>query len=238
MKIAFLVFILFSPFAHATWTDVSVGMSYQKIKLPFDDKTVTLHAVKVNPRLVTVKPILIGRPMTAKKMLVKSGAALVVNANFFDVNNQTLGLVVVDRVTKNPFKKISWWGVLCVNQSIVTILKGSDYRDGTCEQAVQVGPRLVVNGVPSVLKEESTRKTAVGINGKGELVFVVTEERLPIRKLATLFTSPESQGGLGCANALNFDGGSSSEMAVKINTFTLNVESFINFPVGFGVFEK
>ena len=238
MKIFFLLLFLLPSLAHASWTEIATGMNYQKIKLSIDDKSVTAHVVKLNPKLVTIKPVLVGAPATAKKMLSKTSAMLIVNANFFDVNNQALGLVVVDRVVKNPFKKISWWGVLCVNQDAVAILKGDDYHDGVCEQAVQVGPRLVINGAAAVLKDESTRKTAVGVNQKGDVFLVVTQERLPIKTLADFFVKPETQGGLGCANALNFDGGSSSELAVKVGAFTLNVESFINFPVGLGVFER
>ena len=55
-------------------------------------------------------------------------------------------------------------------------------------------------------------------------------------QVAETLRLPESQNGLGLFNALNLDGGSSTQVYSRTRQFRLTVPSFIAVPTGLGVF--
>lgn len=234
-----LFFCVWTETASAqTWTDFGKGLSYKKILLPLDATNVTLHALKLDPKKLRLRPIHSTTAASVKSLAEAHKAIAVINANFFDTASKPLGLVVIDGKVTHPFKKISWWSVFCVKGDKPSILHGDAYRDGLCDQAVEAGPRLVVNGQIPQLKDESSRKTAIGITRDGKVVLVATDGRLPIKRLATLFQKSEAQGGLGCPNAINMDGGTSTQIYADIGGFRLDLPSFVGVPVGLAVFKK
>lgn len=206
--------------------------------LPLESTNVTLHALKLDPKKLRLRPIQSTTPASVKSLAEAHKALVVINANFFDTASKPLGLVVIDGKVTHPFKKISWWSIFCVKGDKASILHGNAYRDGLCDQAVEAGPRLVTNGQIPQLKDESSRKTAIGITSDGKVVIVATDGRLPIKKLASLFQKSEAQGGLGCPNAINMDGGTSTQIYANTSGFTLDIPSFIGVPVGLAVFRK
>lgn len=237
----FLFFIFTATISHAQteWTEISKGVEFKKITQNFQNKNTILNVIKIQQQHVTIKPVYFpGETHTAKKMTEKSGALALINANFFDTKSEPLGLVIKDKKELHPFKNISWWSILCFSRGQTKIIHSSQFQNQKCEQAIQAGPRLVVNGQVPKLKDESSRKTAIGINQKGELFFVVSEQPLPIKALAQVFQKPEKSGGLGCVQAINLDGGSSSQMFIQTKKLQLHVPSFIQFPVGIGIFKK
>lgn len=226
-----------APLARADdWQEIEKGLSYKKIALDLNGTPVVLHAIKANLKHNHIQPIYYANPMNVKKMVEKSEALVAINANFFDTNYHPLGLVIENREEKHPLRQISWWAVFCMKNQWASVIHTSEYQVGTCHQAVQAGPRLVISGITPILKEETSRKTAVGINKRGEVIFVVSEQSIPIRELAAMFRRPENENGLDCVNAINMDGGSSSQLYVKAKDFTLSVPSFVNVPVGLGIF--
>jgi uncharacterized protein YigE (DUF2233 family) len=237
-RVFFILFCLASASKAlaAGWTDVGNGLSYQKMTIASGGSETALHAFKFKTTELSIRPVYEKSSSTARRMAKRAEALLVVNANFFDADNEPLGLVVANGKTLHSAKDISWWAVFCVKNRGAAIVPPRAYRDGICDEAVQAGPRLVVNGTVPKLKDESSRKTAVGLTRAGEAVFVVSEGSVRIVDLAETFKKPEAQGGLGCPNALNLDGGSSSQLHAKSGKFTLDVPSFVRVPVGLGVF--
>lgn len=231
--------ILLGLDAHAgEWQKIAPGLSYQKISVKPERDPVTVHALKIDPRKIQIKPVFPPSSQNADKMRESSGALAVINANFFDTAGKTLGLVRVNGQTLHPEKKISWWSMLCISAGHTRIVHNTQYNDTACQHAIQAGPRLVVaNSIPK-LKTESSRKSAVGIQPNGQIVLVASEGEIPIIFLAELFAMPESKGGLGCPEALNFDGGSSTQLSVKAGALTLNVHGLVRVPVGLGLFAK
>lgn len=238
-KILFFVFFLV-PFSTSAldWIEAGNGLSYKKISLGSEGGQTELHAFKFKPSELVIRPVYHKSSSTARRMAKQTDALLVLNANFFDTGNAPLGLVTIDGKTIHPMKDISWWAVFCVKNRKALIVPSRAYREGMCDQAVQAGPRLVVNGFVPKLKDESSRKSAVGVTPSGEAIFAVSEGPVRIADLAETFRKVESQGGLGCPNALNLDGGSSSQLYVKSGKFILDVPSFVRVPVGLGVFPR
>jgi uncharacterized protein YigE (DUF2233 family) len=217
---------------------VASGLSYKNFVLGGPEDDTVLHAFKIDPRKLTLRPLYGKKKASVQRMREVAEALAVVNANFFDINDKPLGLVVADGRELNPKKNISWWSIFCIKEDKATILHGSHYQEGSCTQAVQAGPRLVVAGTIPNLKSETSRKTAVGVNIRGEVILTVSEGLVPIKTLAELYQRPATQGGLGCPNALNLDGGGSSQIDVKTDSFSLNVPGLSLVRVGLGVFHK
>lgn len=232
--------LLFSITAHSElWRQIATGVSYRKLTIATDTVNVNLYALKTNLKQAVLHPILSKHPSSAKTMAETTGAIATINANFFDATTSPLGLVVSAKKSLHPVKVISWWGVFCVSGGVASVFTSSSYQDGICDEAIEAGPRLVVNGdVVAKLKDEHSRKTAIGITPQGEVILVASDLPITTTRLANVLRTPESQGGLGCVNALNLDGGSSSQIFVKAGDFELNMPGFAAVPVGLGVFRK
>lgn len=227
----------------ASWRPLEKGLSYQKIEIKKRSSRIpyAVHAFKIDPkrfdfRIVTATP---EKYATVRRMVETSGAVMGVNANFFDPEGKPLGLLIDQGRLLNPKKNISWWGIFYVDKKIPHIIHSSQWLPHrSVSTAVQAGPRLVVNGKIPRLKNESSQKTAVGITKSGEVILATTLFPLDITELARLMGKAEAKGGLGCVNALNLDGGSSSQMYAKVGSFELRLPSYIGVPVGLGVFRK
>ncbi|MCE5323900.1 phosphodiester glycosidase family protein [bacterium] len=84
------------------------------------------------------------------------------------------------------------------------------------ETVIACGPRLLTDGSITLdpygegFRDShvlgSARRTAVGLTGKNRLIFVSTSSACSLYTLASIMSN------LGCTDALNFDGGSSSAM--------------------------
>lgn len=227
-----------TPPEKPSWQEIHSGLEYKKISSALNESTVLLHAFKIDLKKVSLKPLFFSKNITAKKMTQKEKTLLSVNANFFDEKDKPLGLVMIDQKIKNEFKAISWWGVFCLKNNQAKIIHSADYKAGLCDDAIQAGPRLLVNGIIPKIKEEVSRRTAIAINKKQEIILVVSQQPISMKAFAELFQKPESEGGLECVHALNLDGGTSSQVFVQTEKFSLDVPGLFNVPVGLGVFRK
>ena len=64
----------------------------------------------------------------------------------------------------------------------------------------------------------------MGITQKGDVILVNTEKAaLTTTELAKIMRRSNEDGGFDCPNALNLDGGSSSQIYARINDFYLSV---------------
>ena len=236
----FFALLLFFPSISFAWNQLKPGLEYQRFPVS-SNPPATIHVFKIDPRKYKFRPIISSFPTTrtAQEMVEESHALLAINANFFDGLGHPLGLVIQDSKTKNPFKNISWWGIFQVDRGQPKIIHSTEYRaHGGIQAAIQAGPRLVIHGMIPVLKPTFSPKTALGINKQGKVLFMVTQGLLQAQDFAALLAQPETLGGLGCIEALNLDGGSSTQAYAKIGTFELNVPSFVKVPVGLGVYRK
>jgi uncharacterized protein YigE (DUF2233 family) len=171
-----------------------------------------------------------------KTLAEKTKAVAMVNGGFFGTDGKPLGLVISDGKQTNRLLKRDW-GVFFVKDNRASIVHSRNYKSNPrVTQALQVGPRLVVNGKRVKLKPQSARRTALGIMKDGRVVLLVSEGELSLTQLAETMRVPESQGGLDCPNALHLDGGGSSQMFVQTPQLQLNVEGSWNVPNGVGVF--
>jgi len=214
------------------WETLKSGLQYTTIPLQENNKTGKLHAFKINLKqyqlhLTTANSI--NRNAATAEALGESQKALVaINGGFFSPDRQLLGLRVNNGDIINPVRPISWWSIFYVKNNKAYIAKPQYYQhSNSVTFAVQAGPRLVINGYIPSLKPGIDERSALCINRNGQVIIAATENTpVSTNTLAKVLDKSENQGGLGCYNALNLDGGSSTQLYAKVNNFTLNVPNF------------
>ena len=163
----------------------------------------------------------------------KPGVAVILNAGYYDENGRPLGYfrsggkVFNSRVLYRGRKTFLHYGALFTvgeKDGRPKIVSREKFEDSRVKEAFQAGPLLVENGEPvpglSRYREylRATRRTVVGIDAKGRLVVLVSEAEtrgVSWCELQEFLALPESEGGLGIRDAMNLDGGSSSQLWVR-----------------------
>lgn len=221
------------PCAHASqqWSQIAAGIEYRDLSPSALNPWSHIHAFKINLKLnrlsLAMASHLNKKHASVENLAIKNDALIAINGGFFDKKYHPLGLRKSNGKPINALKPISWWGVLYTRNTHAFLSSPSqfiNYRN--IDFAIQSGPRLIVNGRIPALKPGSAQRTAIGINRpKDTLYIVVTENQaLSTSSLAARMKAPP----LNCYNALNLDGGSSTQLRVNAPDFHLNVHGFSN----------
>lgn len=162
--------------------------------------------------------------LSAEEFLNHSRALLSINGGFFDANQRSLGLRLAQDKEHSPLKNISWWAVFYVKNHTPTVSTLNQYAHSQdVKFAIQSGPRLIVNGKITHLKPGLAERSALGITRDGHVIMLATENNpLTTHDLALILQSPQ----LDCIDALNLDGGSSTQISAHMQHFTLNVQGY------------
>lgn len=199
-----------------SWTAIGPGLEYRIdwVKDP-SSASVTTHLLRIDLKKANLRVLdasILGRARaTVEEFAGATKATAVINGGFFDKQGKSLGLVVSDGEQKSRWLKRDW-GIFLIERGRARIIHANDYRTGKdIEQAIEVGPRLVVNGDTMKLKDQTARRSAIGIQRDGRVILLASEQALSLQKLARMFADSERAGGLGCVNALHLDGGQSSQ---------------------------
>ena len=233
--------------AQSSWTTLAPGLEYQIVgwELPETGFGADLHVLRVDPEMVRLNVIDsrdFGLPrMTVKEMALRTGALAVVNGGYFDTADRPVGLIIRNGEVTSGLRRRDW-GVLILDDVRARIVHTRRYqRRKNITQALQTGPRLVVRGRETTLKQTFKRRSAVGIDRAGRILLVVAltsgpETTMTLAELGTILRMPEAEGGLGCLDALSLDGGGSTQLV--INTGETIVEVPGEWPVvtALGVF--
>jgi uncharacterized protein YigE (DUF2233 family) len=166
-----------------------------------------------------------GRPLhtlaAAEGFLAHQGRRVLVamNAGMFHPSYAPVGLLIQDGKTVAPLNRATGQGnfFLLPNGVFLVGPAGAAVREtsevaalkGPIAWATQSGPLLVRAGkIHAQLRPQSTSRlirNGVGVDGKGRVELVISDEPVSFWELATLFRDV-----LGCADALYFDGTVSS----------------------------
>ncbi|MBA2655493.1 MAG: phosphodiester glycosidase family protein [Tatlockia sp.] len=216
--------------AESSWRTLAPGIEYQDLDSSFLTPWSHVHVFRINLKenklsLVSAKD-LAREHASIEEYAEFSKALIAVNGGFFDSNYKPLGLRIYDKHQKNPAKNISWWGVFYVKEQKPHLLSFSQYTpDRQIEFAIQSGPRLLINNRIPPLKPGRAERSALGITHDGRVIILVTDNMpLSTTELAQLMKAQP----LNCENALNLDGGSSSQLRAHLNSFQLDVHGFSN----------
>jgi uncharacterized protein YigE (DUF2233 family) len=217
------IILAFSCQAKAiVWQSLAPGLEYTTINFNQPYPTSKLHALRIDPSLYQFNSVL-AKDIQRKAGLVSSFAEannvlLAVNGGFFDPDYHSLGLRISQGQTLNPIKPISWWGIFLIRDHQPAIIAPDAYSaNDRYDFAIQAGPRLLIKGVASKLVDKATSRSAVCITQHHKVVIMVTEHlSLTISQLAQILRKPTEKGGFNCTDALNLDGGHSSQLYGKI----------------------
>ncbi len=228
----FLASLLTPVYAYSAgnWQELSPGIEYQDLAGGLLAPWSHIYAFRIDLNknklaIVSAKSLSL-KNASADQFAVHSQALLSINGGFFDHLFNPLGLRINDYRLENPLKRISWWGVFYVKQNKAYISSLNRFRyDDAISFAMQSGPRLLVKGRIPSLKPGEADRSALGITAKGKVIILVsTNAAMSTNKLARLLKAPP----LSCVDAINLDGGSSSQLYAHIGSFKLNVHSFSN----------
>ncbi len=197
-----LYLALAAPAAPA-WTRLADGIQYQTFA------NGTGQAFRLDLRRVRLRVAPASPSAHAADLARKTGAVIAVNGGYFTPEFKPLGLLVSRGKSLNSLRKADW-GVLAISTSGKARLAHTrDYRPRRdTDFAIQAGPRLVVRNRALNLKPQRARRTALGIQRDGRtLIVVVADSYLLLDDLARLM-----RDRFECPNALNLDGGSSTQL--------------------------
>ncbi|NNM58688.1 MAG: phosphodiester glycosidase family protein [Legionellales bacterium] len=230
-----LITLYFTPIslADTEWQTLSNGLDYTNVTV--NSAGGKIHAFRVNLNdykisLVRAKDYgsssdnIINLALDAKGLIA-------INGGFFDPFHNELGLRIQDGQLLNPLRPISWWGVFYILNSTHPYISSQQTfsLNPSINFAVQSGPRLVVDGSIPPLKDSYASRSALGIDKENRVIIAITENiAMTPNAFAAILQAPAEKDGLACYNALNLDGGSSSQLYAHINQFNLMIPSFSN----------
>jgi uncharacterized protein YigE (DUF2233 family) len=170
------------------------------------------------------------KPATAAALRKQAGAALVVNGGFFDTAGRSLGLRIADGRKVIGLRPGVDWGVLVLRPGRASIVHSRDYPSASATAppvtgALQVGPRIVIDGRVPGLKPQAARRTAVAVDRSGRFLTVaVADARLQAADLGQTLV------GLGFTDALMLDGGPSTQLSASIGDFGREIRGGYGVP--------
>jgi uncharacterized protein YigE (DUF2233 family) len=150
-------------------------------------------------------------------ILERTGAELVVNGGFFDPTGKPLGLTMSDGAAITRLAKAMSGGVVTWDGDHARLWETESFTlpEGT-RFAMQCKPRLVVNGVANVRRDDGQRseRTALCLRNGGKTVDVVIVRDETFEATGpSLFALGRFLARSGCEGALNLDGGPSTGVA-------------------------
>jgi uncharacterized protein YigE (DUF2233 family) len=230
----FVCFLSGMASAKTSWRPLSPGLWYTQITTSTLISSGTLHAFRVDLNYYRFSLALAkeyeGQFASAQNLTIASKGIVGINGGFFAPDMSSLGLRISDGEQLSRFKQSPWWGVFLIQNHHAKVLSASQYHtENNVDFAVQSGPRLLVDGqIPQKLRPGVANRSALGIRRNGQVVILATQNiSLSTLELAQIMQRSEPENGLACWQALNLDGGSSTQLYAKVNDFMLSIPSFM-----------
>jgi hypothetical protein len=170
---------------------------------------------------------------------VLPGMVALVNANFFDPDDEIVGLLIADGV-KYGWSYQGYGGLFAVQDGMPRVRSNvfEPYSGESLEQAVQAFPMLVLTGQPAYTGTESdrvARRTVVGQDTRGRIILMVTPYiGMTLADLSAFLVEID----LHLVNAFNLDGGGSTMMGVLSGERPYFISSFDPVPAVLAVYAR
>jgi uncharacterized protein YigE (DUF2233 family) len=208
----------------ARWTEVAPGVQLRRVRAVDGGSTVPVVALRAVPTRLRIGT---GDTLDARGWRRLMTAIAAVNGGFFDPEGHSLGLRVARGQRVSRLRQADW-GVFFVRDGHAQIVHTRNFtsRRGVSE-AVQCGPRLVVRGRPIALKPQWARRTGIGVQRDGRVVIAVADEAISFSGWAALWAARD---GLNCSDALNLDGGGSTQLSVQTPKHSIEISGAVAVP--------
>lgn len=221
------------------------GVEYRKVQLKTQQGSCSMHQLRFRPQKARLK-VLTAEPAAFIGQFMKD-CFFAVNASYFDQERRPLGYLKDGKVFNSSVATGGAFGGIFVVDSAETarLLTPSTFpphQRARARLALQAGPRLVVRGerVSGIHATKAAARTGVAVDRAGRItVFAMGHgEGVGLEKLPYLLVRPVEQGGLGAWDALNLDGGSSTQMVLSHPKAKAAIPALVPVPVGLGVVKR
>jgi uncharacterized protein YigE (DUF2233 family) len=217
-----------SAFSINDWQSLAPGIAYRDLMGGYLSPWSHVHVFRISLKKNTFTSVMATdfskKLASVQELSLKTGALLAINGGFFDNQYRPLGLRITNYAKINSLKAISWWGVFFIKNKKPYIQSFSEFSpSNNIEFAIQSGPRLLVQGETMPLKPGIAERTALGITKNKQVIILITENAaMTTAELAKLMKSDP----LSCTDALNLDGGSSTQLYAAIGKFHRQIHGF------------
>ena len=207
------------------FSTVAPGIAHSTFEVPVDGADPFAgHAFKIDLDAADLRLVPAGGPSsrrTVQKIVAAYPAVVAINASFFDTEGRAMGLAVDEGRSTGGGRRSSW-GALVVEGRKARIIAGADLSDQRVPRLVVQGlPRLVIGGNVPGLKPQLAERSAVC--AEGSVVVLVVSTKAESTAFARFLADSPDKGGLGCRDALNLDGGPSTQLVVKLPGLELSM---------------
>lgn len=211
------------------WKPLAQGLEYATLVSKEMTPWGQLHAFRINPKLYQLQLAFASdqqiQATNIRKIAENNNALIAINGGFFTPDFKPIGLRINNGNIRHGLKNISWWGVFYIENKHPNLVAQRAYRyKKTMTLAIQGGPRLIVDGYIPKLKPGIAERSAIGITRDQRIIILVTNNApVTTTELAEIMQRSTEENGLDCENALNLDGGKSSQLYARIDNFRLSV---------------
>lgn len=239
--------------AEPGWRTLGEGLEMQIVK-PRGEKTnppLTVTLLRISPRYYDLKVIHAldfgQQASTVRPLAEASGAVGAINGGFFYPDLRPLGLVIARGKPRFPLKKRAhplYEGIFLTKDGKSHIIGLGEVGLKGPQEAIQSGPLLVRGGqlAPGIDSTNQARhaRSAIGIDRKQNIILIASgggEDAFTLAELAH-FLLPSGRDSWGCEDALNLDGGNSTQLYLQAKGGTIDIKGISQIPVALGIFRK
>ena len=204
----------------ADWVTLTPGLERRLLRPGVQYPFSTFVAIRIEMANFTFRAhYRPGEPLAlAEWQTLLGDPAVIVNTNFFDLNNQILGVLVSDGVVYGQAYR-DRGGLVQLQDGVARVRSTitEPYQGEALEQAVQAFPMLVTDGAASFYNtrgDRISRRTVIGQDAQGRLILIASSSLfgMTLVDLSAYLAGSD----LGLVNAINFDGGGSTLMSVNV----------------------
>ena len=198
----------------AQWQQVAPGMEALRFRAdglfgPDWVVAVRIDAARCAVRVVDTRTK--DQPWGASVGQVCPAQGVIINGPFYAEDHSPVGLLVINGKPRQRHNPRNDSGAFLLRYGRPLIVKTPNKLPRGVTQALECKPRLVIQGVVQRFKPQTpAKRSAIGINSKGQMILAASEGRLTLEQWAACMKTR-----LGCVNALNLDGGPSTQLAVR-----------------------
>ncbi|GGI79520.1 phosphodiester glycosidase family protein [Legionella impletisoli] len=210
------------------WREVAPGIEYWDLGESLLNPWAHIHVFRIDPKQNELDIVLASelsyQHASVDEFAEFSHALITLNGGFFDRKFHPLGLRIGGHKEQNPLKRISWWGIFYIKDGKPNIVTHRQFPSvKSADFALQSGPRLIIDGKIPSLKPGVAERSALGITADDKVIVLVTDNT-PMT--TTMLAEVMKSDPLNCIDALNLDGGSSSQLKASMNSFAVDVHGF------------
>lgn len=206
------------------WAEITPGLWQKQVTVhePSFNLPGAVLLIKFDPHFIEAQAIsalsLASQSSTAEEIVKSTNSILAINANFFDKTGKALGLIIhggkILQKIHSGGNVLS--GIFFTKTNGIFIDHHANFSPDKVLEAIQAGPRLIADGRPLKLAAPLSlnRRSGIAVTTEGNGLIFITLARFPgvsLHSLQRLLLSKE----LGITDALNLDGGGSSQIFIR-----------------------